>query len=63
MADFVINDADVHDESNGNKYYKIPINTKLYRGSDEENSHIVQSKPPPFFGFTSEAVNRMPIVG
>jgi hypothetical protein len=58
MAYFVINDADVHDESNGNKYYKIPINTKLYRGSDEENSHIVQSKPPPFFGFTSEAVKQ-----
>ena len=56
MAYFDINTAEVHDESNGNKYYKIPIKTKLYRGSDEENSHIVQPKPPPFFGFTSEAV-------
>lgn len=56
MADFYINTAEVHDESNGNKYYIIPEETKLYRGSDEENSHIVQSKPPPFFGFTSKAV-------
>ena len=56
MKVFDINGADVHNESNGNKYYKIPMKTKLYRGSDTESSHIVQSKPPPFFGFTSEAV-------
>ena len=47
MAYFDINTAEVHDESNGNKYYIIPEETKLYRGSDEQNSHIVQPKPPP----------------
>jgi hypothetical protein len=58
MEDFDINGADVHDESNGNKYYIIPEETKLYRGSDTESSHIVQANPPPFFGFTSEAVKQ-----
>lgn len=56
MADFYINTAEVHTDDKGNKYYIIPEETKLYRGSDKQNSHIVQPKPPPFFGFTSEDV-------
>jgi hypothetical protein len=58
MEDFDINGADVHDESNGNKYYKLPKKTQLYRGSDTESSHIVQPNRPSFFGFTLEAVEQ-----
>ena len=56
MADFDINRAEVHIEDN-NKYYKIPAGTTIYRGSDERNSHRVDSNPPPFFGFLPNSVD------
>ena len=58
MADFDINTAEVHTDDKGNKYYKILIKTKLYRGSDYKDTNLVNPDKPAFFGFTLEAVEQ-----
>ena len=55
MEGFDINTAKVIDEPNGNKYYEIPEETKVYRGA--QNS-VLNKDPPPFFGFFEEDVER-----
>jgi hypothetical protein len=61
MADFDINNAKVHNElnedgkPNGNKYYELTEGT-IYRGSDSEDTNLVNPDKPAFFGFTLAAV-------
>jgi len=55
MAGFDINTAEVHDESNGNKYYIIPAETTIYRGA---TNSVLNNDPPPFFGFVKEDVEQ-----
>jgi hypothetical protein len=55
MVDFEINKAEVHTDDKGNKYYKIPEETKVYRGA--QNS-VLNKDPPPFFGFFEKDVEQ-----
>lgn len=55
MVKFDINTAKVDVESNGNKYYKIPIGTTIHRGAINS---VLDSDRPPFFGFFSRDVEQ-----
>ena len=55
---FNINTAEVHEETNSNKYYIIPAGTIIYRGSDSRVDDISPDRPPPFFGFIHEEVKK-----
>ena len=58
MAHFDINTAEVHTDDKGNKYYKIPAETTIYRGSDYKDTNLVNPDKPAFFGFTLKAVEQ-----